>query len=301
MSAEPSAPNQVALGWIEHGTRKDAIEYAKGYATRHFDAPAICWYAVLPVLGGWLFEVQEGGPGRSHLTAVAKALAEGADLAWFRVGRKAYTVSMRDGRPFCVLLPETDSQEILASETGKLQAKGKMERVIKRGTTVLAVGLTVFGIGALFLAGAQTFHAMSQRFIPEDRVVNPDVLPHRQWSRVDSIPPNLFVESLRIDPDGEQWQAVVKPIQAPRQIDTPAPITGEEGTPTDAVPVDPVILPGQDTPPPLPDMTTDMPSLPVPPETPPEVVPPAEDPPPPPPDEPPTDLTPPAPIAPEMN
>lgn len=232
-SAEASGPNKAALGWLEHGNRRDAVDYAKGYALKHFDAPALCWFAVMPFVGGWLFEIQEGGPGRSHLGSVAKALAEGGEQSWFRVGTRAYSVSMRDGRPFCVLLPATESKALLASETGKLVAKGAMTRVIRKGTGVLVFGGTFFLTGLIFLSGATGFYALRQHFVPSERIINTETLPHRQWERVHAIPPNLYVESLKLDAGADQWKTAIKPLRPPR----PAEQTPAQDDPVAAVPV----------------------------------------------------------------
>lgn len=224
-------PIKAAIGWIEHGSRRDAVEYARGYASKHFDAPAICWYSVLPLLGGWLWEVQEGGPGRSHLAEVAKALSSGAEQSYFRVGNRAYSVSMRDGRPFTVLLPTEESKALFEADVPVLQPRGRMTLVIKRGTGFLVFGTTLFASGALLLGGASGLYALNQHYVPSPRVINLDTLPTRQWSKVGAIPPNLFVESMKLDQGADKWTTVVKPIhQAPAsKVVSPSPATPVPG------------------------------------------------------------------------
>lgn len=215
-TAEASGPIKAALGWLEGGSRRDSVDFAKGYATKHFDAPAICWHAVMPFMGGWLWEVQEGGPGRSFLPSVAKALAEGVEQSWFRVGTRAYSISMRDGRPFCVLLPAAESKVLIDGDVGKLVAKGQMTHVINRGTGMLVFGSTIFVTGLIFLSAATGFYTLRQQFVPSERVVDATLLPHRQWSRVQSIPTNLYVETMKLEAGDEQWQTAIKPILPPK-------------------------------------------------------------------------------------
>ena len=235
-TAEASGPIKAALGWLEGGSRRDSVDFAKGYATKHFDAPAICWYAVMPFMGGWLWEIQEGGTGRSYLPSVAKALAEGAEQSWFRVGMRAYSISMRDGRPFCVLLPTAESKVLMDGETGRLSAKGQMTHVVNRGTSMLVFGSTIFVTGLIFLSAATGFYTLRQQFVPSERVVDASLLPHRQWSRVQSIPTNLYVESMLLELGGEQWKTAIKPILPPKPVDPQSATAGAQPAVVEPVP-----------------------------------------------------------------
>lgn len=222
-SAPPDkvATTMAAIGWLEMGSKRDAIDYVRGYASRHMNSAQSSWYAVAPLLGGWLWEVQEGAVGKSHIPDIIKALTAGVETSWFRVGRRAYTVSMRDGRPYPVLLPLKESRDILASGENRLNATGKMERVVKNGMGVFAFGLAVFLGGGIFLGAAAGYYALSQRYVPMDRQVAAGTLPHNQWAKVQNVPPNLFVETLRLSAGSTEWQAVIKPIQqAPAQAPT---------------------------------------------------------------------------------
>lgn len=230
MKPAETGPIKAALGWIEHGAKRDAVEFARGYAIKHFDAPNICWYSVLPLLGGWLWEVQEGGPGRTHLPAVAKALASGADQSWFRVGNRAYSVSMRDGRPFCVLLPTEESKVVFASDKPVLTPKGPMTLVVQRGTGYLVLGSGMFVTGAVFLAAVGSFYALSQQYVPPERTLSVQSLAHRAWSRVEAIPPNLYVESLRLEEGTDNWDIQIRPLKPappPSDAASPAPAAAD--------------------------------------------------------------------------
>ncbi len=203
-------PIKVALGWLDTDVKRDAVELAKGHALKHMDAPEITFFAVMPLLDGHLWEVHEGGSGHSYLPSVAEALAKGTEPAWFRVGSKAYTVALRDGRPYCILQPNAESKKLIDGEFPQLKPKGRMNHVLRKGKGVFGFGVSVFASGFLFLAVNVGAYAYLQHTIPEPRALEADMLPHRQWTRVEKTATSLYVDSLRFK-DG-QWTTSVKPI-----------------------------------------------------------------------------------------
>ena len=212
MSERVAHPSMAALGWLEPGgNKKDAIEYAKGWAMKHMDAPNVSWFAVMPFMNGFIWEVHEGGPGLSYLPATAKALADPSGRAgWFRAGQKVIQARMRDGRPFITTLPTEASRPIILANENPMVPKGQMQRVVKTGAKVLAFGATVFGTGAVFFALACVYSYLVMGYAPDARRIEPDMVAHRQWTRVERIPPNLYVESMKYE--NKQWTANIKPI-----------------------------------------------------------------------------------------
>ncbi len=211
MKGRVGAPHKAVMGWIEPGgSRKDAVEYARGYAVKHMDAPEGCWFEVLPFLGGYLWEVHELGPGLSYLPATAKVLSDPLAKGWFRTRKRAFQVAIQDGRPSLVLLPETLSKSVMENPKGEMRPSGKMRPVIRKGTRVLAFGSSVFGAGAVFLGATYAYAFLSLAYAPEPRRLDQDLLPHRQWSRVERVPPNLFVESMRFKE--QAWTTNIKPV-----------------------------------------------------------------------------------------
>jgi len=222
--------NKIVIGWIEPGgTKRDAVDYAKGFAQRHFDSADASWYAVLPFMEGWLYEVQEGGSGKSYIPGVVKALSIGSEESWIRVGDRVMSVGLREGRPYCVLMSEDDSR-LKEGDPHRLTASGKMQRVVKRGSGVLYSGLTVAVLGFSFFLGAAGFHYIRDEYPPTLREVNLELLPHKQWERVGNVPPNLFVERLELLPGEERWQTTVKPIQRSQEgaVSSPQPSPAPE-------------------------------------------------------------------------
>ena len=241
------SPIQAAMGWIEPGgSRKDAMEYARGWAHKWMDAPETCWFAVLPMMGGYLWEVQEAGPGLSYLPAAAKVLSTPDGKGWFKIRKRIHQVSMMDGRPSLVFLPEPMSKAVMETGVGEMAASGKMHRVVKRGTKVLAFGGAMLGTGSLFLTAAFAHSILSNAYAPEPRRLDQDLLPHRQWSRVERVPPNLFVETMRFQ--NQLWTTNIKPVTRtasgrPVQTNAGAPQPAAAAVPTPTAAPTPAVAP----------------------------------------------------------
>ena len=203
-------PRTVVIGWVNSNVKRDAVELAKGWALKHFDAPEISFYSVMPFLGGFLYEVQEGGVGSSYLRESTSAMAQGIEPAWFRVGSRAFSVALRDGRPYCILQPQEESQKLFDSGHLELQPRGRMEPVVKKGEKVLAAGVGIFVSGFLFLCGTGTFYVMAEAYSPLPRTLDLEAFPHRQWGKVDKVLPNMFVDAMHYA--NGKWDAVQKPI-----------------------------------------------------------------------------------------
>lgn len=206
------APTMAAMGWLEPGgSKKDAIEYARGWALKHMDAPNVSWFAVMPFMGGFLWEVQEGGPGLSYLPSTAKALADSSGKpGWFRSGNKVIQATMRDGAPFMVTLTTEQSKPIIQQNDSPMVPKGQMQRVVKTGARVLAFGASLFGSGVVFFGLSCVYSFLVMAYAPDARRIEPEIVAHRQWSRVERVPPNLYVETMRYQ--NKQWTTNIKPI-----------------------------------------------------------------------------------------
>lgn len=212
MSERVAYPNMAALGWLEPGgNKKDAMEYAKGWAMKHMDAPNVSWFAVMPFMNGFLWEVHEGGPGLSYLPATARALADPSGKpGWFRAGSKVIQARMRDGAPFMVTLTSSASKDIIAANEDPMIPKGQMQRVVKTGARVMAFGASVFGSGVVFFGLACVYSFLVMSYAPDARRIEPEVVAHRQWTRVERVPPNLYVESMKFE--NKQWTTNIKPV-----------------------------------------------------------------------------------------
>lgn len=204
-------PQNVAMGWLESGgSRREAMEFAKGYAEKHFDAPGVSWFETLPFMGGYLWEIQEAGDGQSYLPAAAKVLSEPGAKGWIRFRRRVLQVSMMDGRPSFLMLSEELSRITIENGRGEMAASGKMRPVVKHGTKLLTLGAATFGTGACALGLVLAYAFSIQAFVPGPRKLDADLLPHRQWTRVERVPPNLYVETMRFQ--NQQWTTNIKPV-----------------------------------------------------------------------------------------
>ncbi len=266
MSKNAGRPLKAQIGWIDTDVKKDAIELAKGSAHKYLDAPEISFYAVMPLLGGHLWEIQEAGSGLSYLPAVAEALAKNVEPAWFRFGSKAHTFALRDGHPYCTILSNADSKKLIDSDFPELRPKGRMEVVVRKGRKMFAVGASFFVTGFLFLLTSVGAYVGMEQMLPEARVIDVEALPHHQWTRVEHIPRSLFVESLKYS--GTQWATSTRSIirvasdsqpgpgeSAPRPYPASSPPQSPSGSIVPAVQSGSVMArPAVPTPPPPPSM-----------------------------------------------
>mgnify|MGYP007002706517 CR=1 FL=1 len=55
----------LILGSLESDSRKDVIAYARGLAESQVIAKEACFIDAVKRNGRWLYEIHEGGPGRS--------------------------------------------------------------------------------------------------------------------------------------------------------------------------------------------------------------------------------------------
>lgn len=180
------APIRVLMGWSEGISRNDAVELAKGYIQKRFtSAPESGWYAVSPFMGGYMWEVQEAGPGVAYMPAALEALSrDPGGRHWFPCGDRAFQVMMRDGKPFAILLSGADSKSLIDSGAEPLMPSGRMLRAVRKGDTTFITGAAMFGSGFSFLAGAMIFYGLAADPAPQVKDVNLLMAPHAQWGRV---------------------------------------------------------------------------------------------------------------------
>lgn len=209
------APINVVVGWNEGiGNKKDAAEIAKGHIKKRFTAIGSSWYAVAPFLGGYFWEAQEGGQGRGYIESVIEALSnDPSQEYWFPSGDRAFRVMMRDGKPFSVLLSEGQSEEVFASGVPPLLPKSKMYRAERKGTGVLAFGIGMSGIGAVYMLSAMGFYALVANPGPSVPAANFAELPHAQWNRVVGTKVTEIVSKLQFKDDN--WETVMRAHEVP--------------------------------------------------------------------------------------
>lgn len=256
-------PMNAMMGWTEGvESRNDAIELAKGFISRRYTAVEASWYAVAPFMGGYLWEVHEGGPGKGYIGAAIEALSQNpGSKFWFPSSDRAFQVMMRDGKPFGILLSKSESLPVINSGQPPLAMVTKMQPAVRKGTTALVTGATMLGAGAVFLVSAMGFYAVSANPGPSVRAVNFSAMPHAQWSQVSGTGVEEIVSKIEMK-DGK-WTVEKRPhvvpglrelrdegakaIQKARDSIMPMPVMEEDrpatGAPSSAPPAAPSSIP----------------------------------------------------------
>lgn len=245
----------VLIGYLEGVAKRDAEAYARSFAIRALAPAERCFYAVERLWSGYLYEVQEGGAGRSFLPDLAREVdANVGCLVLIPSGRRVFEMSVRNGRPVGSLLPEARSREVQttlfarALPTGPLDGRAfgvvvpawvtgdqirfrpiratrRMRRVARPMSTALALSATGFLIGlSLLVSGAGLFYWSPHR-LPRANSLTMEKLPHRQWEAVmRAIDAANYVDKLEYR-DGE-WTVRTTVPPPPAPTPTPAPTPG---------------------------------------------------------------------------
>ena len=206
-------PNTVLFGYLEGVDRKDAAAYARGFARRTLGTAERVWYNTESIYTGFLYEVHEGGAGRSFLPDIISALeAEPAGTVLVPSGRRVFELTVRNGRPTGALLSEQSSMKmqnqmalVLPAEktggnpyglvipgsvpVGQMRFKAvrptvRMKRVSQPASqaTLAGIGVLVSGLALLALGAGSYLWSLRQAAAP--RGVAFEQLPHRQWPAV---------------------------------------------------------------------------------------------------------------------
>ena len=247
-------PNTVLFGYLEGVERKDAEAYARGFARRTLATAERVWYHTESIYTGFLYEVHEGGAGRSFLPELITALeAEPAGTVLVPSGRRVFELTVRNGRPTGALLSEERSSKVQrqialvlpAEKTGgnpygvmvpatapvghvrfhAVRATTRMKRLVpaSQPATFLSVGVLLSGLSLLAVGAGSYVWSLRQAGVP--RGIEFNQLPHRQWpAAVSAAAGTAFVTKLEYK-DGK-WTvetAVEKPSAPPAKEPGGAP------------------------------------------------------------------------------
>jgi len=203
----------VLIGYLEGVGRRDAEAYARSFASRALAPAERCFYAVERLWSGYLYEVHEGGPGRSFLPDLVREVdANIGCLVLIPSGRRVFEMSIRNGRPVGSLLPEARSREaqvVLSRALPTIHVEGRafgvvvpawvtpdqirfraiqttkrMRRVTAPVSTPLALSVVGFAAGLALLVSGSVLYYWSPHRAPRASAVTLDGLPHRQWDMV---------------------------------------------------------------------------------------------------------------------
>lgn len=208
---ESSVPFRILVGWAEGVSKEDAADIAKGFIQRRFDAVNSSWYVTAPFMGGYFWEVHEGGKGQSYMPAIIEALTNNpGGNHWFPSGDRVFQVMMRDGKPFGVLLQKSESKKVIDSGSMPLRASGKMRQAVFKGTPVLIAGSGILGSGLLFFLASVVMYAFASTPEPAIKDINLAKIPSAQWDKLASIKPTEIVSKIEFE-QGE-WKVEKRPF-----------------------------------------------------------------------------------------
>jgi hypothetical protein len=198
--AKGQLPMRVEISWIEQAeTKRDAVDMVKGHIEQRFVAKDASWYKVIPFMGGYFWEAQEGGPGKSYLDAIVDELKRnpGGEY-WFPNGpTKVTRIIMQDGKPKALVPNEQESLAIRNSGKTPLIARSSMTPFARRGTGILIFGAALSGASFLYMLGAMGFYLTVWQPGPSVREIKIADLPTAQWSMVEFTDPRTIISKLQ--------------------------------------------------------------------------------------------------------
>lgn len=146
-------PVHLLMGYLSGVSKKDTLEYARGLAGKYFLRTDMSFVAAYRYADGYVYELQEGGTGKSYFPAIlqAKKLAGAAThVVCLPTAERKVRVVLGDAALQCLLLPFADTSAVDA-----LQPSGTMAHVDNLGYGLVSAASVVFvsGFAALLLAG----------------------------------------------------------------------------------------------------------------------------------------------------
>lgn len=211
-------PIRLIIGYLPEVSRRDAIEFAQGIASKYFDQQGLTYYGAFEHDNGFIYEVQEGGDGRGYAPAIAEYFSTLGPFDSQRVDcvviatatRKAQVQRQREGLS-CILLPQSSAVE----PTDWLVPSLPLEPALNRRTLFFKVGCFMLASGLAAMVSTGFFFRL-QDFEPppevKPEVISAATLPRSQWARIASLPSNTYVKSLRYK--NGRWEAPEVAVEA---------------------------------------------------------------------------------------
>jgi hypothetical protein len=181
-------PNRIVIDFLEGITnRADAIAYARGFITSHFDVPEISGYYVQPYKGGFAYEVHEGGSRKAFLPGILRTLEDNpGTTVSIRSGSRVLQVSKGQRDSFnSILLPEELSSYLENVVEPDEKAPSLIPYQMDNVLWLFSGGAIGF-IGGLIFIICMAFYAFdpSQNKIPDLNVTPANQLPMAQWQNM---------------------------------------------------------------------------------------------------------------------
>jgi len=247
-------PNRIVIDFLEGITnRSDAIAYARGFISSHFDVPQISGYYVQPYKGGYAYEVHEGGSRKAYLPSILKTLNENPDATLsIRSGTRVLQVSKGQRDSFnSILLPEELSSYLEnvmePDEKAHSLTPFQMDNIVW-----LFSGATIGLIGGLIFIISLGFYALdpSQGKVPDLNVIPAEQLPLAQWRNMMSqLNGENFIAAMQFK--NGQWHFETRPVAGQQNLQSTSvdanPVKDEQpkmNAPPATAPQTPLLSPG---------------------------------------------------------
>lgn len=222
-----SPPNRIVIDFLEGITnRADAIAYARGFITSHFDVPEISGYYVHAYKRGFAYEVHEGGSRRAFLPGILKLLEDNPDATIsVRSGTRVLQVSKGQRGNFnSILLPEELSSYLDNVVEPDEFAPG-LTPFQTDSTVWLFAGGAVGLLGGLIFIICLAFFALdpNQSVTPSLNVTATNQLPITQWQNMmTQLNGDNYITAMRYE--NGQWRFETKDsiVGKPALPDVPA-------------------------------------------------------------------------------
>lgn len=206
---------RLLIGTIEDEDKALAVAHARSLAEGLFDAPQAAWLHLQREGEGWLYEIHEGGDGRSLAAEILLALKGGPVI--LRRGGKGVEI-FRDGHTGkidTIFLPDADEREAtILAEVGR---RPKMRRLYPQGRGAVIAGAMVAVAGLAAMAA-----------VVATEIARPTVEQVAVTATPAAMTP-LAQEKLLQPPDGQyiarlyyeagRWQVETRPLAAEDGVD----------------------------------------------------------------------------------
>jgi hypothetical protein len=236
-------PLKVLIGYLPDASEKDTFFYMLGVAAKSLDSEAIAGVAMAKYQSGYVYEIHEGGDGRSYLEAIIKYF-NGLPLYSanepYRVHIRTATRTIRVERTgnglYAVILPESDTTPQSDWLVGGRKLKPLVDK--RTGFLVGASCLCVLSLVAL-VGGFMTRYAPQTETTVRLERVPVSQLPHSQWGRLVGLADDDYAKALKFenkkwviqtpsDPTGTGIKKV--PAKGPKNV-----AKSTDGTPANAI------------------------------------------------------------------
>lgn len=220
-------PVNVFIGFLANASKKDAVKYAIGVASRNASSFENTGYAIHRWNGGWAYEVHEGGPQRAYLPAILRffdSQGEHAPLDDLVVTIATAGRMVRVERTHTGLTGFLMPESFVGEQTEWLEPGPRLKPAASVRLGVLAAGGAVFGTGFLALIAAMMLRPDAPVVTAQKQDIPYDQLPISTWSSLLQASSRGYVNALQYA--NGKYTFSIAGAQQPTQagaVDTPPP------------------------------------------------------------------------------